>query len=346
MSRVSDRTGGRASQARAVGAGQPRKACRALTGFAWWVVAALATLACGPALSDADDPSGIPAGVRSAKCQAACADQGQCFDLEGRCVAQEVADCRVSAVCKARGTCSLGTEGQCAALNQADCEASTECAERGSCELDVDIGVCKASMASCGRHPVCREKGWCALNRGAEEGAHYCYVGSDEDCSKSALCTADGLCHASEGNCVARSDEDCGKATVCKTLGRCQAIWGVCQQPCAKQPDCAKRGLCVRSEEGGVCWATVKVHCLASTDCKERGWCSLDHNRCIVRSHLDCFRATVCRKEGACRHWDGDAPGCYHPNQFKCNCPPKGTEGPAEPCAPGSGWGPMCGTPE
>jgi len=312
-------------------------------GWGWVAVvaAAVGLGACGPSLPDQEDPA-APTGQRSAKCNTPCTEQGQCFELDGRCVAQDVSDCRASAVCKAQGACSLGTEGKCAALSQADCEASTECKERGSCELDVDIGACKASMASCGRHPVCGEKGWCALNRTPEEGGHHCYASEDEDCRKSALCSADGRCHAKDGNCVANKDEDCAKATVCKTLGRCEAIWGACQQPCDKQEDCAKRGLCVRSEEGGVCWATLGRHCLASTDCKERGWCTLEHNRCIVGSHLDCIRSAACRKEKKCRHWDGEVPGCYHPDQFKCNCPPKEAGGSGEPCAPGTGWGPMC----
>jgi hypothetical protein len=316
--------------------------------WAWlalWGAWAASSMACGPP-TPAEDPAAAPppTGQRSQMCQTACSQQGLCFEVAGRCVAQAVADCRAAAECRAKGACSLGNEQRCVALNPADCEASTACTEQGACDLDIDMGACVATVAGCAKQPVCREKGWCGLQRRPEAGAHHCIAKTDDHCRESALCLAEGLCHAKEGKCVARTDADCGKSAICKTLGRCVAIWDACQQPCRQQTDCAKRGLCVRDEEGGVCWATVAAHCQGSSDCAERGWCTLDHNRCIVGSHLDCLRARVCREKGACQHWDGEAPGCYHPNQFKCNCPPKQGDGAAEPCSPGTGWGPMCGS--
>ncbi len=316
---------------------------RVWAGLTLWVLWAALSCGCGPAIAPTGpSDSAVPTGQRSQRCQTACAQQGLCFEVAGRCVAQAVADCRAAAECRAQGACSLGNEERCVALNPADCEASTACTDRGACDLDIDMGACVATASSCSKQAACLEKGWCGLQRRPQAGEHHCVAATDDHCRKAAICRAEGLCHVKEGQCVARADADCGKATICKTLGRCVAIWDACQQPCRKQPDCAKRGLCVRDEEGGVCWATAAVHCQQSSDCTERGWCSLDHNRCIVGSNLDCFRARVCRKGGACRHWDGEAPGCYHPKQFKCDCPPKEGDGPAEPCPPGTGWGPMC----
>ncbi len=318
---------------------------RSRVGFTLWVAWAALSCACGPAISGTGAAdSSAPTGQRTKKCQAACSQQGLCFEVDGRCVAQAVADCRAAADCGVQGACSLGTGGRCVALNPADCQASTACIERGACDLDIDMGACVATAASCAKQAACREKGWCGLRRWRDSGAHPCVAGTDDHCRKAAVCLAEGLCHAKEGKCVARTNADCRKSTFCGTLGRCVAIWDVCQRPCEQQPDCAKRGLCVRNEDGGVCWATAAAHCLRSSDCAERGWCTLEHNRCIVGSDLDCLRSRVCRQKGACRHWDGEAPGCYHPDQFKCSCVPKGTQGTTEPCPPGTGWGPMCGT--
>jgi hypothetical protein len=138
--------------------------------------------------------------ARHGVCVESCADserfckvEGRCTDLDGRCVADSSARCRVAETCQHDGNCRAKS-GRCVPERDEDCAQSSWCESHAHCTARDET----------------------------------CAVTSGEDCERSRLCREQGLCSFASGRCIAASDHDCAGSSWCRVHGRCVARDEVC----------------------------------------------------------------------------------------------------------------------
>jgi len=155
----------------------------------------------------------------------ACAEQGQCVERDGACVAARDEDCRAIPDCRKIGRCSV-EDGRCEITSAADCKRTEGCEHEGWCSVrhEGSKRYCgHGSDADCAVNVDCRLKGACSFRNGR------CVAGKVEDCLRSRYCRDEGLCSFDgAAGCIAADDSDCRGSQACELSERCFAAKGIC----------------------------------------------------------------------------------------------------------------------
>lgn len=234
-----------------------------------------------------------------------------------RCFATSDADCAASYNCAEKGLCHA-RDGVCQVLTDADCARSRGCLEEGECRAD--RGACRALVdADCTQQGRCVHGVFCTARDGK-------CVPTDESCSTSSRCTADGRCGAFGEHCEPRSVEDCKQSRACRSEGECGLLVRdhrfcvVSDEGCRGSELCENSGrcnpgrfpcqatdpkLCVGDEKKrpDTCLATSADDCARSAECATRGLCALgagEHRGSCVASDAGCRATVECRRSGFC----------------------------------------------
>lgn len=244
---------------------------------------------------------------RAKSCKASCVWDGMCGAKDGRCIANDDADCRKSKLCELKGACSA-KDGACVALSDEDCKRRTDFARDG--KGHASNGACILAPGACRVRSGCQEYGLCT------ERGDACIAGADADCLGSDWCRGFAECTARDGKCVIGSDEDCARSRKCSHFAMCKqgAVPGECvldAKSFAESEACRRYGCCGKGEISR-CRARSNEDCKKSTACEKDGRCFMRMGACV----RDCKDTEECRDEGLCT--DGPGATCIAGSDADC----------------------------